>query len=847
MPIHFAKQIGSKEFILNTLFFILTCASVYSQTNITDSSNSTKWPIGISGDTAKFKRTTSAVYTNSSNPLKHQFQLNFNNTQFKKAKFHAEISTEINLSSSNYIELGLSDSVNQKIQVRIGNTLDQLQVLKNDTIIFRGQENEFNVSQFHYSFDLKLENDTLIIQKINIQNSAASFDTILLNIQFVKITAYLKIQQYGTSAIGKINYHFLYFGENKTEHSFPEISHFTQLDNQKIAIAFKKPIQTILKNQCAIDNLKIDSISLISMNQVLITISNSKKIKRDSIVIKLIDIKDLFTNNKKSFNLKLAYTFLDTPNFGDIILSEIMSNPSPSLGILPEKKYIEIYNRSSKFIAANTLFISDSRNATMLPSFVIEPFQYYLCVNETDSNFFPKNQTIKIKSFPSFNIESDFVSLKTVKNVTLFQFEYAQNMQKPERSNGGYSLEKTNVNVGTLETDNWQSNSTIGGTPGAQNSNDTSFKIEPFRVIESYFKNDTLTIKFNHNTNPNKIGKVKFAAHSDTIYLNFFQNIAKGYCKYPSTHSEKTIPILIEDVLGNNLVNPLISYNTHNANSNIKFNEILFHNLPYKPDFFEIINIDTTAIFLENINLKIFDENFQNFKSNLALKNKFRELIVPNELLAFTSNSNTICDQFPLSIKEKTIELINFPNFSSEGGSLLLTNIKTGLTTDKLTFNDNYHSPNIATPIGISLEKNSVNAESNDYRNWQSALESCGGATPGQSNSVSSQSNENKSSKHFNILQKRILNQNSSFTPLQIYFQFPESGYVCNAIIFNKYGQIICESIKNQRLAQHGTLTIWPSTENKKLPSENYIIKLEAFYPNGDLCREIHRFTVLNQ
>jgi hypothetical protein len=82
---------------------------------------------------------------------------------------------------------------------------------------------------------------------------------------------------------------------------------------------------------------------------------------------------------------------------------------------------------------------------------------------------------------------------------------------------------------------------------------------------------------------------------------------------------------------------------------------------------------------------------------------------------------------------------------------------------------------------------------------------------------------------------------------LQIDFQFSQSGYICNAIIFNKYGQLICESIKNQRLTQQGTLTIWPNSQNQKLPSENYIIKLEAFYPNGDLCREIHRFTVLNQ
>ena len=845
-PIHLVKQIGNREFILKAFLSILGCTSAYGQINITDSANSTKWPLGLTGDTAKFKRTTSAVFTNSTNSLKHQFQLNFNNTQLKEAEFHAEISSEINLSSSNYLEFGFTDSTNQKIQVRIGNTLDQLQVLKNDTIIFRGQENEFNVSQFHYSFNLKLKNDSLFIQKINIQNSTVSFDTILLYIHFIKITAYLKIQQYGTSAIGKINYNFLYFGQNKTEQSFPEISHFTQIDNHKIAITFKKSIQTILKNQCKIDKLKIDSIFIISNNQALLTISNFKKIKRDSIVINLSNIKDLFTNNTKSFDLKLVYTFLDTPSFGDIILSEIMSNPSPSLGVLPEKKYIEIYNKSSKYIMAQTMYISDSKNTVKLPAISIDPFQYYIIINENDSTFFSQTRTIKVKNLPSFNIETDFISLKNTKNEFLFQFEYFQTMHQTDKMDGGYSLEKTNVNMGTLETNNWQSNSTSGGTPGATNSNDTIIQIPSFNIIESYFNSDTIIIKFNHNTNPNKIGKAKFINQSDTINFNYFQNTAKGFCNCPNQNSAKIIPINLVDVLGKQIATPFLTYNSNTSNSNIKFNEILFHNFAYKPDFIELVNTDTTAVFFENINLKIYDDYFQNFKASFAFKNSFRKLILPHEILAFTGNSNALISQFPSSIKENTIEINNFPNFSSEGGSLLLTNIKNGLTADKLTFNDNYHSPNIANPIGISLEKNSPEAESGDYRNWQSAIESCGGATPGLTNSVSAMPIESYKTKHFNIPQKRITNH-SSLSPLIIDFQFPHSGYICNAIIFNKFGQIICESIKNQRLTQQGTLTIWPNNHDQNLPNENYIIKLEAFYPNGDLCREIHRFTILNQ
>jgi hypothetical protein len=423
LPTHLAKQIGNKGFILNACIFLLTHSTAFSQINFTDSTTSNKWPVGVTGDTSKFKRTQSTVFTNSTNPLKHQFQLNFNNSQSKEAQYKIEITSEINLSSSNFLEFGFADLTNQKIQVRIGNTQDQWQFLRNDTILYRGQENEFNVSKFHYAFDLKIKSDTIFFRKINLLNSAATYDTLLLNVHFEKINAYLRIQQFGTSAIGKIGYHFVYFGENKTNHSLPEISKLSQIDNQSILIEFKKPIQSIIKSQCTIDKLKFDSLLQLSNTQCLLKVSNLNKIIRDSITVELSKIQELFSNNTKQFKIKLEYIYLDTPIFGDIILTEIMSNPSPSKGILPEKKYIEIYNRSSKYIAANTLYISDSKSTVKLPVKTIKPFQYYLCIDERDSNFFPKIQAINVKSLPSFNIESDFISLKNTKHEYLFQFE----------------------------------------------------------------------------------------------------------------------------------------------------------------------------------------------------------------------------------------------------------------------------------------------------------------------------------------------------------------------------------------------------------------------------------------
>ena len=67
-----------------------------------------------------------------------------------------------------------------------------------------------------------------------------------------------------------------------------------------------------------------------------------------------------------------------------------------------------------------------------------------------------------------------------------------------------------------------------------------------------------------------------------------------------------------------------------------------------------------------------------------------------------------------------------------------------------------------------------------------------------------------------------------------------------NASIFRKDGSLIEHSIQNIRIGVNGSIAIKPIYKDSPLPTENYVLKLEAFLPNADICKQIIRFSIIN-
>lgn len=805
------------------------------------------WPQNIIGDTNYFLRSNSKVITNSTSPLKHNYQLNFINSQNSSCEIGIKINSDINLSSSNFFEIGLLDSSNNKLSLKIGNTADQCELFWNDTLFYHGPNKEFDVSRFSYQFTIQYFYDKIVLKKINNLNFLASFDTIFTIKKLSQTIGYLKVQQFGTTSISKLNYQYLYFGKINIDTTKPQIIQLKQINNQTIIAEFDRPISNISKVFSSL--IPVDSvIKTANPTQFEIKIKLPKFFYSKT-QFEFTTVSDLYSNRNTNLQASCQLIYMDTPHYGDLILSEIMVNPKPTLGVLPEKKYLEFYNQSEKHFNANTLIISDRKSQVQLPNMIIQPKSYILFVNEIDKDYFDKSNCIPIKNFPSFNLDNDVIALKNTQKESLVYFEYFKTMHGSNQIQGGYSLEKQNIASGLLETNNWQSNNNTGGTPGFENSlntyNDT---FDHFKVVESYFYEDTLYVLCNQTLPVNSMASIMVVESGDSLKLNMNENLAKGYFKTPAKNKITIKPLDLKNALNVKTTNFFCSYKKTKEAKGVKFNEILFHNFEGKEDFIELINTDTTANFLSNLSLFVFDETRSILKSITPLLNKSRNTIQPNEIIAFTAYSNSLHEQFKQNSMNQLIEIPNFPNFSAQNGLIKLYNVSLNNFCDSMKFNEQFHSPVISQTIGVSLEKYTPEIESFDSQNWQSALSTVGNATPGNKNSILIEKANivlNKD-RHFKINNKRIYQITNQINPIQIDFQFNRPGYICNVIIFNKFGQLLTESIKNQRLPQKGTLEIYPFANQTSLPSENYVLKLEAFLPNADICREIHRFTVIN-
>ncbi len=822
---------------------------IRAQTCITDSFNNPIWPGFTVGDTNVFIRQNTTLTSNSANINKHSFGLKFNLSQRKDVEISSQFLVGINLSSANFIDFGLIDSNNKNTFIRLGNSLDQLQFYIHDSLMFKGPEQEFNLTNFSAKFQIKYTNNQFIIeQKLDHQKSKKQYIIPLNYPTKMWKAGFLKITQFGSSAIGKHAFKYLYLGNVRIDTISPKTLSVNQLNNHKIELKFNEQIKFFNETNISLNPLKIEKIELTSdSSSVILTVVNPSRNSIDSLKIKIFNLTDMSGNILKSQNFLLKYQFVDTPKFGEIILTEVMSKPIPGLGILPEKKYIEIYNNSNKTFNLNTLLLSDQVSKINLPNFIFLPKTLLLLVSASDTAYFQNLPFLGVNSFPSFNQDEDHVTLKTIENRIIFHFQYCQNLMHWNYRNGGYSLEKINLNKGSSEIQNWQNNSQFGGTPGKINLLKPSDNLDVIDIVESYFNEDSIFVRLNQTIDPNlqyfiRMGnfEVQLNHLTSTILKGKISKAMAQFHKLGLTTFGNQDSILMA------FDSPLYSYKVSPNGHNLNFNELLFHNFTGAHDYLEFVNNDTLAIFWNQFLLNTYDTDGISIKQQLPLKNNERWLIYPHEIIAFTNDKTRLIDQFPSSDLSKIIDYSGFPNFNSEMGHLECLHLKQFVeSSDKMSYSKNMHVPFYQETTGISIEKYNTQLNSNSSQSWTSATMQNQFGTPGIQNSVFF--DKGQSVQHqFSLRNNKIYIGNNISDPLIVDYQFNLPGYIMNASIYNKDGYLIEHCIQNQRVGISGSLSIQPVFRGNFLSTENYVIKLEGFLPNADICRQLFRFTVFN-
>lgn len=751
-----------------------------------------------------------------------------------------QMQVNINLSSTNSISWGLCDTANQCLKFSIGNTKDQLLCTYNDSLLYVSTEKLFDVSRFNLTFTYTRYLENAFIEIHFTTDSMGKIKLELPHFSPYLTQAFYTITQFGKTSIGQHEITNIGFSEYFKDTLSPKIRTATQISNTKIILFFNEPVLLPATNQFLINNLPAKNIAYNPIDfSVELNIPQNKKYT--NLFIQTSNIIDEHGNITTRDSIKIPYVYLDTPQFSDVYFTEIMFDPYPNWGFIPEGKYIEIYNHSNKYFNANLLKLIYEGEDYKLPEKIIAPKEYYILSSKSDSALKNQGNWLGLSPFPGFSTTSGNILLQTTNNQTIDELTYHTKQHLPVLSEGGISLEKTTLVRISNNPWNWRSNNQNAGSPGQPNTNNSAATQN--ELVEYYKINDTLHLLFKDLLSKNSTFKIQNLNTSE-VYSCFHKWGNKAFCPLINTtkHEDKYALQFCYSA-DSLLINDTFSLVAEMDSLGVIINEIMYDNYSSNVDFVELYNQHKQPVKLNQLFIEILDAD-GNLRNIIPCINAERSVIMPNEYLAISNHSVSLKSQFPSSNEGQFIRCDAFPNLLSTGGKMRLRNSQKTIL-DEVSFNDKSHSPWVENCQGYSLEKISPEMKGLEPRSWTTASLFGEGGTPGMENSVV-KSVKNANSEWVAVSTTKLLYHFNEPLLLPIDVQLPQSGFILNVNLFNSEGQFIQNLMSEFPLPAESNFAL--HINPRPLPSSgNYILKFEALHPEFNVFSSTKRIAIVHK
>ncbi|MFN3405122.1 MAG: lamin tail domain-containing protein [Cytophagaceae bacterium] len=599
----------------------------------------------------------------------------------------------------------------------------------------------------------------------------------------------------------------------------------------KIDIISDFKIQISLNNSIIPNTLKTSNISVNGQIPETIELPESKKIivtlnnplKTGNIHLSITDISD----GEELTNLEEQFIFKQSAKPGNILITEIFADPTPSYG-LPEEEFVEIFNNTGDSLNLHNYKFSDATSTALFPDITLPPFSYLiLCPKNSDGQFRHFGPVAGLSPWPSLNNSGDILKLHNDKGELLHTIDYSVNWHSTsEKKEGGYSLEMINLNS-TCNSSNWTSSTAeIGGTPGSSNSV-LNHLTETTALISSLITTDhEIILSYNKELLPEKLTEAGFKIQPELELKNIEIN-ANSISLTTSTIQKRTVYNL--EITGlKDCDRQSIPANHHEfmlpeiADSlDLIINEVLFDPFPGGVDFLEIYNHSEKFIQLQGLKIS-------NHTSSTTIKAE--KIILPGQFIILTTNTNIVKNHYPGSKEENFIQLPSLPPMNNDKGYIAVIN-QLNKTLDALEYEDKLHNELLKKKEGYSLERVDFSAPTDSPYNWQSAAGQVR-ATPGYKNSQQQNFNSHD---QVGVEPKAFSPDNDGYKDLAyVNYKFEHSGNFCSLLVFDPEGRKIKTIGQNIILGTEGFISWDGSTDNQtKAPVGIYIIFFEIFNISG--------------
>ena len=622
---------------------------------------------------------------------------------------------------------------------------------------------------------------------------------------------------------------FVITGKPYFDNDIPEVDTVFTTSPHTVEIQFNEAIDSSSSSQLSkyILNGQFNPIQVFaSDSSVEIEFANQLPVLN---LVEIRGVKDLAGNEIDKTTYQFFYIDESPVLKGEIVINEIMADPSPPEG-LPEVEYIELYNNSSKAINMTGWSLSDKSTSANLPPIVIPPDSLLIiCESINQNNLKEYGNVLGLSQWPSLNNSGDQIILKDDNNEIIDLVEYSHSWYDDElKSYGGWSLELIDPKYGCRNNAAWTaSTSPDGGTPGKENSVHRYLKDdEPPYIAEAYVMNsDSIIIRFNESlSDPAPIIELAEANLLSYSYSNL-------------NHDE--ILVVVEPLLPR-IWYTIVANNINDCAGNItnedsryiilpeaaRFGDIVISELLFNPtsegvDFIEVYNNSSKYISLSGW---IMDSE----GSEREIEGN--SLLEPNSYRVYTSQPTIILNEYP-GAKEEVIFQQDIPLMSNNSGHVVIKN-KSGYVIDSARYEEEWHLQYLASFDGVSLERINFNEPGYHSSNWASAASTENYATPGYENS---QTSINKPFESVSVQPKVIMpdaNGVDDFTNIAMSNEMANS--LVTITIFNVQGIPIKQIANNELVGANSNYT-WDGTDRNGIlvPLGHYIIVIESLPANG--------------
>jgi hypothetical protein len=542
----------------------------------------------------------------------------------------------------------------------------------------------------------------------------------------------------------------------------------------------------------------------------------------------------------------LLPVFLAAQNRYDIVIDEIMADPTPQIA-LPNNEWLELKNTSTLPINLQNWRIGDATGQSgPMPNFTLQPDSFVIvCIGSAVAAMAAFGTTISVTSFPSLDNDGDQLFLKAANGKIIHAVSYSVSWyQNPVKADGGWTLEMIDTKSPCAGSSNWKASLSItGGTPGKKNSIDAVNNDQAAPKLKRAYTTDNVTIVLVFDEPVDSLKGATIVNYtidggltiiSAVTLVPLFDQVQLKVSTPLVANTGYNITVSNITDCKNNMIGSAnkarVGLPVDAAAGELIINEILFNPRPNAFDYVEFYN-KSNKIF-DAAKLYVANRNSSGVISSIKVLSATPSYVFPGDYFVITEDADNLAINYLVKNPDNVLVISSLPSFPDDEGDVILLNFQ-GQVTDEVKYKDDWHFKLIDNAEGVALERIDPDGPSQDQNNWHSAASTAGYGTPTYKNSQYKQPTGINAT--IEVTPKVFSPDNDGRDDIaSIQYKVSDPGYVANITIFDAAGRPIRNLVRNGTLGLSGYWN-WDGLDDKglKLPVGTYVIFTEIFNLQG--------------